>query len=195
MNKAELRQFYIKKRNELSEETCKEWSKAIAELFFKYFEVAVSQVTYLHFFLPIKNKKEVDTTLILNELFDKFPNVRIVLSKSNFSDCSMQFFEYSDNTTLVVNAYGIPEPEGGVLVLPEQLGIVLVPMLVGDKRGNRIGYGKGFYDRFLKECRADCKKIGLSFEAPISEIIPEHYDVTLDFCITPSMVHGFVKGG
>ena len=58
---------------------------------------------------------------------------------------------------------------------------------------NRIGYGKGFYDRFLPSCRPDCKKIGLSFEKPVPEIIPDEFDIPLDFCITPEKVYDFKR--
>jgi 5-formyltetrahydrofolate cyclo-ligase len=61
-----------------------------------------------------------------------------------------------------------------------------------DLRGFRVGYGKGFYDRFLKKCRADCKKIGLSFFEPVKEISDiEEFDVALNFAVTPQEIYNF----
>jgi 5-formyltetrahydrofolate cyclo-ligase len=193
VNKTTLRKLYLEKRNMLTVQDCNVRSKRIADNFFNHFESNLSQSLYLHLYLPIEGKKEIDTILIFSELRKSFPNVKVALSKSNFTDYSMQFFEYSMETKLIENSYGIPEPEGGKIIKPKQLDFVLIPLLVTDESGNRIGYGKGFYDRFLANCEPDCKKIGLSFEEPVSEIIPDEFDVPLDFCITPEKVYEFGK--
>ena len=70
--------------------------------------------------------------------------------------------------------------------------MVFVPLVAFDELGNRVGYGKGFYDEFLKNCSKDTIKIGLSFfeaEAVISDI--ELHDVPLDFCVTPGKIYNF----
>ncbi len=193
MNKTQLRKLYLEKRNVLAAEDCSKRSKVIADNFFNYFEPNLSQLLYLHLYLPIVGKKEIDTILIFSELRRSFPNVKIVLSKSDFTNYSMQFFEYIKETKLIENSYGIPEPAGGKIIKPEQLDLVLIPLLAVDASGNRIGYGKGFYDRFLANCRPDCKKIGLSFEEPVTEIVPDELDVPLDFCVTPEKVYNFKK--
>ena len=70
--------------------------------------------------------------------------------------------------------------------------MVLVPLLAFDSKGYRVGYGKGFYDRFLKQCRNDCVKIGLSYFEPIDAINDAgEFDVPLDFCITPQKAYVF----
>ncbi|MDQ3180555.1 MAG: 5-formyltetrahydrofolate cyclo-ligase, partial [Acidobacteriota bacterium] len=75
------------------------------------------------------------------------------------------------------------------LIETEKIDIVLVPLLCFDRKGFRVGYGKGFYDRFLKNCRTDCLKIGLSYFAPIKEISDvQDFDVRLDFSITPEEI-------
>ncbi|HWZ22424.1 MAG TPA: 5-formyltetrahydrofolate cyclo-ligase, partial [Cytophagaceae bacterium] len=185
MNKKELRKLYIEKRNALTVEECHAMSLSIADNFFNHIKFSLSDPMYLHLFLPIKEKKELNTFIILERILADFPNMKIALSKSNFMDYSMQFFEYTEETKLVENSYGIPEPVGGNLIKPEQLDMILMPLLVADEAGNRIGYGKGFYDRFLTSCRAECKKIGLSFENPVPVINADVFDVPLDFCITP----------
>jgi 5-formyltetrahydrofolate cyclo-ligase len=194
VNKTQLRKLYLDKRNTLTSKDCKVKSNCIADNFFGYSDFNLSQTLCLHLYLPIIGKKEIDTFIIFNELIRNFSNVRVALSKSDFTDYSMQFFEYTKEAKLIENAYGIPEPDGGNLIKPNQLDLVLVPLLLLDESGNRIGYGKGFYDRFLANCRPDCKKIGLSFEEPVPEIIPDVSDIPLDFCVTPEKVYDFRKG-
>jgi 5-formyltetrahydrofolate cyclo-ligase len=193
VNKKDLRKLFIEKRNALTLEECKSRSEQIAELFFSFPGFHLSSHRYLHLYLPIIGKKEIDTTLILKGLTENFPDIKIALSKSDFTNYSMQFFECTKETVLIENVYGIPEPDGGILIKPAQLDLVLVPLLLTDEAGNRIGYGKGFYDRFLAQCRPDCIKIGLSFEKPVPKIIPDEFDVPLDFCITPEKIFDFRK--
>jgi len=71
--------------------------------------------------------------------------------------------------------------------------VVIVPLLICDLNGYRLGYGKGFYDRFLSECRADVLKIGLNYFEPIAQIPGEDTDIPLDFLITPINCHAFKR--
>jgi 5-formyltetrahydrofolate cyclo-ligase len=87
---------------------------------------------------------------------------------------------------------GIPEPVQGELIPDEQIDLVFVPLLAFDKKGNRVGYGKGFYDRFLAQCRPNTQKMGLSFFCPIDEISDvDPWDVKLDSCICPDKIWTF----
>ena len=95
-------------------------------------------------------------------------------------------------TRLKENHWGIPEPVDGSSLDPKLIDVVFVPLLVFDKMGHRVGYGKGFYDKFLKSCREDVIKIGLSyFEAveQISDVNPN--DMVMDYCITPNKIYSF----
>ena len=84
---------------------------------------------------------------------------------------------------------GHPEPTDNLFVSPQQIDLVLIPLLVFDQRGYRVGYGKGFYDRFLAQCRPDAQKIGLSLEPPVTVIDDvDDYDVALDGCVMPDGV-------
>ena len=70
--------------------------------------------------------------------------------------------------------------------------MVFIPLLAYDKTGNRVGYGKGFYDRFLAQCKPETLKIGLSFfEAENEDFITSEDDVRLDYCVTPNQVFQF----
>ena len=65
------------------------------------------------------------------------------------------------------NKYGIPEPVGGTEMMPAEIELIIVPLLVFDINGNRVGYGKGYYDRFLKSCSENALKVGVSFFEPV----------------------------
>ncbi|GAL62151.1 5-formyltetrahydrofolate cyclo-ligase [Algibacter lectus] len=90
------------------------------------------------------------------------------------------------------NNYNIPEPIDGIEILDDKVEVVFIPLLAFDTLGNRVGYGKGFYDRFLVKCKPETIKIGLSFfeaSAEITDVFES--DVRLDYCVTPERVYEF----
>ncbi|MBC9794410.1 5-formyltetrahydrofolate cyclo-ligase [Sinomicrobium weinanense] len=187
MDKKELRKKYKALRNELSQEDIEEKSLAIAN---KALTLPVWNGQYYHLFLSIAEQREIDTTFLLSILQGK--DKEVVLSKSNFKDGSLAHYLLTDNTVIRKNIYNIPEPVGGLEVPEEKIDVVFVPLLAFDRQGNRVGYGKGFYDRFLALCRKDVIKIGLSFfeaEEHIERLLES--DIKLDYCITPAEVYSF----
>lgn len=187
MNKAQLRQKYKELRSQLSEDLLDQKSLALANAALK---LPIWDKTNYHLFLPIAKHKEINTEFLLHILSGKDKN--IVLSQSNFEDGSMKHYLLTDNTKIQTNAYGIPEPVGGIRVAESDLEVVFIPLLAFDERGHRIGYGKGFYDRFLALCPADTIKVGLSlFEAePLIEDVYEN-DIPLDYCVSPMKTYSF----
>lgn len=144
---------------------------------------------YYHIFLPIVENKEIDTGLILPILQGR--DKQVVIPRTE-PDAKLSHFLLTDSTVLKENSWNIPEPVDGLAVPPEKIDVVFLPMLGFDLQGNRVGYGKGFYDAFLKECRDDVVKIGLCFFVPvelISDIREE--DVKMDFCVTPEKTYSF----
>ena len=98
----------------------------------------------------------------------------------------MVHYHFDEGVELIQNDYGIDEPKEGTEVSEEEIDVILVPLLAFDKRGYRVGFGKGYYDRFLPRCRSNVIKIGLSFFEPIDEINDiSGFDIPLNFCITP----------
>jgi 5-formyltetrahydrofolate cyclo-ligase len=98
----------------------------------------------------------------------------------------------TDNTLLVKNRWGIPEPAEGIEVPAEKIDLVFLPLLAFDLAGHRVGYGRGFYDNFLANCRRDVIKVGLSLfeaEAQISDINPR--DIAMNYCLTPNTIYEF----
>ena len=109
------------------------------------------------------------------------------------TDIEMTHFLLTDNTLIKQNTWGVPEPQNGLPVPNSEIDVVFIPLLAYDKKGHRVGYGKGFYDRFLSKCRPETIKVGLSFfepEALIENLDPT--DIPLDFCVTPHQVYRFV---
>lgn len=191
MNKNDLRKAALLQRQQYSKEDCQSMSARIAHHFFNNTIFTLTGISYLHIFLPIENKNEVDTYPIFHRLLEQYPFIKIVLSRCDFNDCALSHFVFKKNTELKKNRYGIPEPVTGEEIEALKMDMVLVPLLVVDRLGNRIGYGQGFYDRFLAACRPDCKKVGFSFEEPIDQIPSESFDIPMDFCVTPRGIYNF----
>lgn len=187
MLKADLRTKYRALRKPLTFDEIMNDSLAIAN---NCLYLPIWDKTYFHLFLPIEAQKEVNTEFLLQILAGR--DKEVVVSKSNFDTRHMTHYLLTDNTKLQVNDYGIPEPVDGLEVPAHKIEVVFVPLLAYDKKGNRVGYGKGFYDQFLSECKPNVIKIGVSYFDP-EETISDVYesDVKLDFCVTPEGVIQF----
>lgn len=187
MDKSKLRFKYKALRQQLSLQEIEDKSLAIANNLLK---LNVWDKTYYHLFLTIEEQKEVDTEFILQILAGK--DKEIVISKSDFATLKMTHFLLTDNTKIKKNEYNIPEPVDGLEVPTNKIEVVFVPILAFDTIGNRVGYGKGFYDKFLSECQPETIKIGLSFfepEAKIEGVFES--DIPISFCVTPEKIYRF----
>ena len=143
-------------------------------------------------FYPIEEKGEINTFLFTDFLQFRNPGLQVCYPKTNVFQNTMQAIVTTENTNFDANEYGIPEPVSGPLVEAYDLDAVFVPMLAFDKRGYRVGYGKGFYDRFLKDCDAGCLKIGLCYFDALDVIEDaSDFDVPLNYCITPQTIYVF----
>lgn len=187
MIKNKLRQLYKKKRIQLEIEQIEDFSLAIANQSLK---LPIWEDSTYSIFLSIQEKKEINTDYILHILQGKDKNIAV--SKSNLSNYTMKHFLLTDNTKIQVSSWGIPEPVDGIEIPETKIDVVFIPLLAFDLQGNRVGYGKGFYDRFLAACRPDVIKVGLSFFEAEENIIPGHEnDIALDYCITPKKIYKF----
>ncbi len=183
MNKATLREKYLSLRLALTKPEYDLLNEKIRLAFFS--SVDLSAISTLHTFLPLSSKREPDTWLLIEHLKKEFPHIRISIPKMQGDGLVSFYFE--DKTNVRENKWGIFEPLSGEVTPTEKIDLVIVPLLACDKNGNRVGYGKGFYDRFLSECRPDCKKVGLSFFEPVDAISDiDHHDVKLDAVILPA---------
>lgn len=187
MKKSELRKKHKALRNGLSISQIDDLSISIANQLLK---LPIWDYSFYHIFLTIEEQKEINTDYILNILSGK--DKHIVLSKSNFSTSSMKHFLLTDSTTIKKNDYNIPEPTGGIEITNNTIDVVFIPLLAFDINGNRVGYGKGFYDKFLANCKPETIKIGLSFfeaESVINDVFDS--DIKLDYCVTSERVYAF----
>ena len=124
---------------------------------------------------------EFDVIKILGELERQKYQISLPKIKKNNQ---MDFFCWSSKDPLSVNKYGIPEPISDKIIVPS---ILLVPLIAFDKYQNRIGYGGGFYDRYIKKIKRAKKiiTIGLAYSfQEVKEIPINQYDIKLDFIVT-----------
>lgn len=181
MNKQELRVIYKQKRAALSFE---EINKLQENIYLQVFALDVSAVKNVHLFLSMDQFNEIDTAPLI--AYFRTKNIRIVVSKCNFKDSSLTHFYLEEHSILERNKFGVPEPINAASVDEQVLDMVFVPLLISDDKKYRVGYGKGFYDRFLIKCRDDAKFIGLNFFTPIQKIEDvNEFDISLDQVIYP----------
>ena len=188
MTKKEARQFFRRKRAEISAAQMEKW-KDLLLIRFQQAELPFLQT--LHGYLPIEEKKEPDPQPLIRYLEFQNPGARVIVPRV-IDEENMVHVWVNDDTSYVQNEMGILEPAEGELVDPNDVDLVFVPLLAFDTEGNRVGYGKGYYDRFLAACRPDVIKIGLSFFPPVEKIHDtDPWDIPLTYCITPEQLYEF----
>jgi 5-formyltetrahydrofolate cyclo-ligase len=182
MTKAEARKEFLNKRQALSES---EYHHLNLQLYHQFFaQLDLSFIKCLHIFLPIEGKREVDTWQIIDRVRREFPHIRISIPK--VKDDEMENIYFEGYHQLKKNKWGILEPEQGVPTPTEKIDMVIVPLLAFDESGHRVGYGKGYYDDFLGDCRFSCERVGVSLFSPIKKIEDVYEnDIMLTQCITP----------
>jgi len=187
MTKSECREIFSEKRKLLTEEQINFLSLQIIDRTLQNVNLS-EKVISLYF--PIAQKKEINTWLLFNR--DTLSSVTFVSTISDFTTSLLRHIAIDHSTNFAINSWGIPEPVWGEKIKDTDIDIVIVPLLAFDFRGYRVGYGKGFYDRFLINCRKDCLFLGLSFFEPIDHISDINtYDIPLHICITPNKVWNF----
>ncbi|WP_034062731.1 5-formyltetrahydrofolate cyclo-ligase [Lacinutrix jangbogonensis] len=186
-SKTELRKKYKNLRSELTEEAIDNLSLEIAN---KLLRLEIWNYEFYHVFLSIDSLKEINTDFILSILSGKDKN--IIISKSDFETRTLQNFLLTDATKIQLNKYNIPEPDNGIEISNSNIDVVFVPLFAFDEKGNRIGYGKGFYDNFLADCKPETIKIGLSFFEVEEDVFPVlSTDIGLNYCVTPQKIYTF----
>lgn len=190
MTKSELRKHYLEKRKGLNAVAVAEMSLLIADHLFTSFDLSV--IKTLHCFISISKFNEIDTSIIFQKVWSDFPDIDTLAPRMDRSIDELEHLPHTAASETLENSWGIREPAGTQKADPKKIDLVLVPLLCFDERGFRVGYGKGYYDKFLARCRPDCLKIGLSFFPPVERIDDIHGgDVPLNGCVTVDSVYRF----
>ena len=180
LTKKELRSIYKEKRMALSQDEVNFLSKKIFEKFVLQFNIIENQK--VNVFLHIKKFNEINTQIFIDYFFDK--KVRVFVPKIQGE--KMISVEIFPNSEFEINKWGIKEPISNIDANVE-LDYILTPLLYCDQFGNRVGYGKGFYDYFFSRDLKIHNKIGLNFFSPNEDIADVfEKDVAIDGLITPS---------
>jgi len=189
MTKATLRKIYKEKRSLLSPQDIEKSNDLIL---ISFQQIQLPFLSCLHTYIASEKLGEVDTSAITRYLQFKNPGLKILVPKINIATGDMHHLRFDDEVELVHNAFGIAEPFSGEITEPDEIDLVLVPLLAFDQEGYRVGYGKGYYDKFLSQCREDVIKIGLSFFEAVDAIVDTNpFDVSLNYCVTPEQVYDF----
>ena len=184
-NKLFLRQLFKKERSLLSPNQVKTSSKLI---FKNLMTLNIWEKIFYHSYLSNVLNNEVETNEIINLLFKK--NKRVFVPK--ILGTNLIHIEINKNTSYSKNQLGIREPVNSSKSNPDLLEVIFVPLLAFDKQGDRVGYGGGYYDKFLGDIKNNALKIGLSLFEPIDKILDiEDHDISLDYIITPKWVYNF----
>jgi 5-formyltetrahydrofolate cyclo-ligase len=143
-------------------------------------------------YAPMEQQGEPNISLFEGYLDHFIPQVQFAYPVSDLQQHTITAHLVTEATIFQKNEWGIEEPLYEPALDPAQLDLVFVPMLICDLKGYRVGYGKGFYDRFLPQCRPDTVKIGFSYFEPVPSITDTHeFDVPLNYCITPKDIYEF----
>lgn len=189
MTKAEARVEFLERRKSLTEAERDVLNMDIYNRFFASGILELKKV--VHIFLSMQRTGEPDTWQIIDRVRREMPQIRLVVPRIN-GDGNLEHIYFEGLHQLKQSNMGILEPYQGVPATVNKFDVVITPLVAFDVEGNRVGYGKGFYDRFLKDCRRDCKRVGISFFPPAEKFTDvEEHDVALNVCFTPNEVYEF----
>ena len=186
-NKKILRQIFKEERSRLSKEQTKEYSESI----FNNLKILdIWSKKFYHIYISSKTKREVETKDIIKLLLNK----NKIVAVPKIFQRNLKHIEIDQNTKYSINQFGIREPIRTKHIDPSILEVIIVPLLIFDLHGNRVGYGGGYYDRFLTNLDLNVLKVGLSLFDPIDKISDiKDYDMPLDLIVTPKKTYGFSK--
>lgn len=181
-DKKQIRKEIIKKRNSMRQDEIIEKSNLIMQKIFELDEFI--KTDYIMCYMDFNN--EVKTDILINKCFELHKKVlipcvilsenKIIASEIIDLECDLELCEYD-----------ILAPKKSCIrkVNPKKIDIIIIPGVAFDKDLYRVGYGGGYYDKFLPQLRNDCLKIGVAFEMQIIDKVPkEQHDIKMDIIIT-----------
>ncbi|WP_445431807.1 5-formyltetrahydrofolate cyclo-ligase [Chryseobacterium indoltheticum] len=186
MKKSEIRKIYLEKRKNLSQDEVFLLSERIFENFINFFKPVSNQK--VHIFIPIEKFKEINTQIFIDYFLSR--NIKVFVPK--IVDTKLISVEIFSDTQFETNNWGISEPVSNEDSEVLDFDFVITPLLYCDFKGNRVGYGKGFYDQFFENISRNSKKIGVNYFNP-DDIIDDVWenDIPLDYLVTVTDVLSF----
>ncbi|MCW9706798.1 5-formyltetrahydrofolate cyclo-ligase [Fodinibius salsisoli] len=182
-SKEEIRKQLRAKRNQIPETDFIRKSQLIIKLLQQQEEYLAAEK--IHCYVSMNGRREVNTHPLIKEMIAN--NKQVVVPVTNFQEQSLEHCKLESFDDLELNKWGVLEPREGEQYNLAALDLIIVPMVGGDEHAQRIGYGGGFYDRFLQDLK--CPTIGLCFEQNmVSELPTESFDIPLDKIITESRI-------
>ena len=185
LSKIEAREKYRNLRKQLPESKVLDMSVEIANNLLKF---NIWELKTFHLFMTIDENKEVDTKPIFDLLIGR--GKEIIIPKINTNTNTLDSYIFDEKTVFEINNLRIPEPKDGI-AFNGKIDVVILPLLAYDLEGNRIGYGKGFYDNFISNLKSEPLKIGISYFSPEKSLECNNSDINLDYCITPNKIFSF----
>ena len=184
------KKFYREKYQGLRLKLLQEEVYSLSDKIFSHIQkIPLWDKNSFHVFMSSNEKKEVETNKLLSYLYSLN---KIVATSKMLNNQDLVHLHINNQTKFVENSYSILEPDSLQEIAPDEIDIIFIPLLCFDKQGNRVGYGGGYYDKFLANTKNSALKIGLSFFEPV-ELIGgiNKFDVPLDMCVTPGKVYDF----
>ncbi len=183
MIKTELRKIYKEKRKGLSEG---EYEKLTDLILIQYQQMHLPVPDLIVSYKASAMHNEFDPENILSYCRFKNPGLSVAYPVIDDGDNTMQIKQVEADTAFELNKFEIEEPVGGNVLPPTACRFIFVPLLCADVSGNRVGFGKGYYDRFLEEVPSTALKIGFSFFPAVPQIADAStVDVPLTHLVTP----------
>lgn len=189
MLKKDIRKLYKQKREEITSSQKLKWDDLIL---IQFQSVELPFLSAVLSFYSIDEKNEVNSFILTDYLHFRNPSLKVAYPKMDVSNTTMHAIACAADEAFQMNQFGITEPLSNDVIPAGEIDLVIVPLLAVDEQGHRVGYGKGYYDRYLADCRQDCIKVGVSYFSPIKAIDDAaEFDIPLDLCITPEEVYVF----
>jgi 5-formyltetrahydrofolate cyclo-ligase len=189
MIKKELRKIYKEQRLGIASKEKLKWDDLML-IQFQQFDFGNAQTLLTYW--PMTHSNEPNTHLYSSYLRHTIPNLQMAYPVVDLVTGIMHAILINEETVYHTSAYGITEPKEGAIVSPIDIDIIFVPQLIYDKQGFRVGFGKGYYDKFLVQCRDDAVTIGFNYFEPINKIEDvNEFDIPLNYCITPQTIYEF----
>ncbi|MEJ7611884.1 MAG: 5-formyltetrahydrofolate cyclo-ligase [Ferruginibacter sp.] len=188
MTKSAIRKVYKQKRIDLSP-AVKDRLEDLILIQFQSLHLQIPDMVMTY--APIEAMNEYDPVLVEEYCFFKNPAAKLIFPVVDKANNNLKAVTVKEDTFFELNEFDIEEPMNGKETSPEAVELMIVPLLAFDSKGYRVGYGKGYYDKFISECRPGTMKIGFSFfDAEIIDDV-NSFDQKLDFCITPERIYQF----